>query len=389
MKDTISFELFCDRVSVLDISDTTGTFRVRSSLDEFIAKNSRGDNRSQRLQLYKRCLYNILVRDREQTLAKWYERQGSLPQPLDYYLNIPNKNVLTDGVFNGRTNSKYGRLSRHLNYNTIYNTKKLTPTDSQYVAGLISTMFDEFKIRNSLAGPAFFDQICQYTGDSSKFWQAFMTGANRPSVFNPQTYLSILDQVFTGTTLLAPVMGWNSYQQAFYSSKFTHFVATDVIPSVVDAGLWLDTKQTTGKTVDLSCIPSERWDLSRYHNQVDAVLFSPPYFNLEIYDSPDQSYTNYPNYTDWLERYWAATIQNIVPTLKSDAKLGFVISNYVENGTMNTISQDMRDVVVRYLSLDSHYQIEWSSIKNSRQSHKTRNGNFEDLWVYTKGCNGH
>jgi hypothetical protein len=379
-----TYQEFSNRISVLDISDKTGSYKVRSHLDEFIAKNSRGDTRPQRLEHYKQTLYRILVTDRDKTLSAWYEKHGALPRPMEYYLSIPSTNILTDGVFNGRTNSAYGKLAKHLNFDVIYNTKKLNPNDSEYTFGLMRAMFNDFKIRNSMACPAFFDQICGYDGDSTKFWQAFMMGANRPSVFNPQTYKSILDEVFTGDTLLAPVMGWNSYQTAFYSSNFKHFIATDVIPSVVDNGNWLHTQQKTDKTVDLYCCPSEQWDLSKYHNTVDAILFSPPYYDLEIYDSPDQSFTNYPDYSTWLDLYWKATVAKCVEAMKPGAKFGFVISNYVKNGEMNTISEDMRDVVATMLTLDKQYRVQWSSMGGSRQSHKTRNGNYEDLWVFVK-----
>lgn len=380
----ITFEEFSAKVSVLDISDKSGQFKVRSTLDDFIAKNSRGDSRPARLQQYKQCLYRILVTDKVATLKYWYDKNGELPQPLSYYLNIPTVSILDGDVFNGKVNSKYGRIAKHLNFDVIFNTKKLSHTDSQYTFGLMTAMFNDFKIRNSMAGPAFFDQICQYDGNPSKFWTAFMLGANRPSVFNPQTYKGILDELFEGDTLLAPVMGWNSYQVAFYSSKFKHFIATDVIPTVVSNGEWLHTQQTTDKTVDLYCCPSERLDLGKYRNTVDAVLFSPPYYDLEIYDSDDQSFTNYPNYDEWLVEYWEATVINCVQSMKKGAKFGFVISNYVVDGTMNTISQDMMKVVAKHLTFTKRYRVKWSSMGGSRQSHKTRNGNYEDLWMFTK-----
>lgn len=375
---------FKERITVLDISDTTGTFQTRSSLETFILKNSRGDNRPERLNLYYEKLYQLLVTDRTLTLTAWYQRYAALPDDIDHYLNIPSKNIIQDKIINGRTNSRLGRICRSLNFDTIYNTKKLTESDSQYTLGLMLAMFNDFKIRNSLAGPAFFDQICQYSGDSGKFWSAFMLGANKPSVFNPQTYKCILDELFTGQVLLAPVMGWNSYQTAFYSSKFQHFVSTDVIQSVVSNAELLHELQHTDKTIDVSCIPSEHWDLSNYTEQVDAVLFSPPYFNLEIYDSDNQSFSNYPDYSEWLEKYWLATLIKCAAAMRPGARLGFVISNYVDQGVMNLISQDMRDIAASVLTFTDHYQIQWSARAGSRQSHKTRNGNFEDLWIFTK-----
>jgi hypothetical protein len=235
-----------------------------------------------------------------------------------------------------------------------------------------------------------------------------MMGANRPSTFNPATYKGILDSLFEGEVLFAPVMGWNAYQTAFYSSKFKKFVATDVIPDVVDNGRLLHTEflkyQTAkagslfnsmfetdaviNKEVDLYLCPSEQ--LAARHNfnelyrgQVDAVLFSPPYFDLEIYDSEDQSFTNFPNYQDWLKGYWEATVLLCKEVMKPGARFGFVISNYRNaDKKVTTISQDMRDVAAKHLTQIAHYKVQWSAMGGSRQAKKTRGGNFEDLWLF-------
>ena len=51
---------------------------------------------------------------------------------------------------------------------------------------------------------------------------------------------------------------------------------------------------------------------------------------------------------------------------------------------MTTISEDMRDIVAKYLTFNKHYRVQWSAISGTRQAKKTRDGNFEDLWVFTK-----
>lgn len=399
-----TFEDFCNRIQILDVTDRSGTFKVRQDLDGFIkrvSKDGNKDSRQNRLSLFKQKLYQILVTDIENSLTSWFNTHAALPEKLEYYFKIPNTIIYDNKVFNGRTNSKYGKLSKNINFVNYYNTKKLWTTDSEYTFGLLKVMVEEFKLRNSLVGPAFFDQICKYDGNPSKFWLAFMIGANRPSTFNPATYKAILDELFTGDTLFAPVMGWNSYQTAFYSSKFSKFVATDVIPDTVSNGnlLQIEWEKTNNKlfsfneskhtkTVDLYLCPSEELDrrhnfINKYRGQVDAVLFSPPYYDLEIYDSDDQSFTNYPDYNVWLEKYWAETVKLCAEVMKPGAKFGFVISNYVnKDKIMTTISQDMRDVAMRYLGNPDHYRVQWSSISVSRQSHKTRGGNFEDLWVF-------
>jgi hypothetical protein len=34
--------------------------------------------------------------------------------------------------------------------------------------------------------------------------------------------------------------------------------------------------------------------------------------------------------------------------------------------------------------LKQHYKVQWSAIAGSRQAKKTRDGNFEDLWLFEK-----
>jgi len=398
---TISYDDFCQQLSILNISDLTGTFAVRSDIDTFIDRVSKKDDRKQRLDLYKQKMYKMLVQEPEVALKEWFRRYGELPQDLNYYFQIPEGNILTGDTFQGIKNSKYGRINKNINFEKFYNTKKLYTNDSEFTFGLLKAMFEDFKIRNSMASPAFFDHICKaQEGDYGQIWLDFMIGANRASIFNPATYKGILDSLLPGKTLFAPCMGWNSYQIAFYSSNYTKFISTDVIPEVVDNGSKLHTAWQAyadqsifdlgAKEIDLYCCPSEELDSrhnfsAKYADQVDSVLFSPPYFDLEIYDSSDQSFTNYPNYTDWLEKYWEATVLTAKRTLKTGGRFAFVISNYRNKAKEEvTISQDMAAVVAKHLTPVGRYKVQWSAISTGRKAKKMKDGNFEDLWLYKK-----
>lgn len=397
---TISFEDFSRQLSVLNGSDTSGNFVVRSDLDTFINRVAKKDNRKSRLDLYKKKLYKMLVTEPEVALTEWVNRTAAITEDLDYYFQIPNAKILEGDTFAGRTNAKYGRICKNINFEKFFTTKKLYSNDFEYTFGLMKAMFEDFKLRNSLVGPAFFDHICKIDDDYGQFWTDFMMGCNRASIFNPATYNGILEELLPGETLFAPVMGWNSYQFAFYSSKFKHFVATDVIPEVVDNGKKLHTNwqqyrdrslfELPEKTVKLYCCPSERLAkdtdfVATYQNQVDAVLFSPPYYDLEIYDSADQSFTNYPDYQDWLLNYWKATVMIAKQVLKPGGRFAFVISNYRNKAKKEvTISQDMRDIVETHFGVPTHYKVQWSAIAAGRQAKKTRGGNFEDLWLFEK-----
>jgi SAM-dependent methyltransferase len=400
LNKTISFEDFSQQLSVLNGSDTSGAFVVRSDLDTFVNRVAKKDDRKSRLDTYKRKLYKMIVEEPEVALGEWFKRTAAVTENLDYYFQIPDADILDGDTFAGRTNAKYGRICKNINFEKFFNTKKLYTNDFEYVFGMMKAMFEDFKLRNSLVGPAFFDHICKIDGDYGQFWTDFMMGCNRASIFNPATYKGIVDELFEGETLFAPCMGWNAYQTAFYSTKFKHFVATDVIPEVVKNGKELHKHwqayadrslfEVPEKTVKLYCCPSE--DLARatdfvamYQNKVDAVLFSPPYYDLEIYDSEDQSFTNYPDYADWLLHYWEATVMIAKQVLRPGGRFAFVISNYRNKAKEEvTISQDMRDVVKTHFGTAKHYKVQWSAIASGRQAKKTRDGNFEDLWLFEK-----
>ena len=220
----ISFQDFSNQLSVLNGSDTTGQFVVRASLDDFLAKWAKNDDRLQRLTVYKQKLYQMLVQEPEVALAQWFNKTAALTENLEYYFDIPDAEIFGADTFSGKTNAKYGRLCKNINFDKFYTTKKLYNNDFEYVIGLMRAMFEDFKLRNSLVGPAFFDHICRIeNSDYSQFWIDFMVGCNRASVFNPATYKGIMQQVFTGETIFAPVMGWNAYQLGFYSTNWTNF----------------------------------------------------------------------------------------------------------------------------------------------------------------------
>ena len=392
-----SYTDFCSRIAILDIGDTTGTFAVRSNLTTFLDRvvKKSTDTRKDNLNEYTKKMYDMLVVNGEDCLKEWFNKYVALREDFSWYMSLPAGSCYKNKVFVGSQNSKYGRLARNINFHDFYNTKKLYLNDSEYVLGLMKVMFENFHLRNSLASPAFFDMICKGI-DYTKFWNFFMMGSNKASIFNPYTYKSILDELFTGEVLFAPVMGWNTYQQAFYNSQFNHFISTDVIPGVVDNGIWMHQNHNinklveSNKTVDLYLCPSEKLDdrynfIQKYENKVDAVLFSPPYFDLEIYPGEEQSITSFPNYRDWLEGYWRETVKLCKAVMKNEARFGFVISDYRNHEKIDkTISSDMMLVAAEELNFLDRYSVKWNARAGSRQAHKTRDGNFETLWLYEK-----
>lgn len=393
----ISYEEFCERLSVLDISDKSGQFAVRSGIDDFVKKVSKKDDRKSRLDHYKRVMYRLLVTDAQSVLLWWYDKYLSIRNPISHYFSVP-ASLPSSGIYDGRHKSAYGRICKNINFSEFYSTKKLYENDSEYCLGLMKAAFEDFKIRNSMVCPAFFDHVCSTTDNYDQFWADFMMGANKPTVFNPVVYRSIVDTLLSGDVLFAPVMGWNAYQLAFYETRFSKFVSTDVIPSVIENGNRLHTLYAenekfslvqSNKSIDLYLCPSEDLKntnfLHKYEGCVDGILFSPPYFDLELYQGEDQSAVRYKNYSEWLTRYWEETILLCTQSMKAGARMAYVISNYTNAAKeVVHISEDTSAVASRHLRLIDRKKLKWSAIGGSRQAKKTRNGNYEDIWVYEK-----
>ena len=58
-----------------------------------------------------------------------------------------------------------------------------------------------------------------------------------------------------------------------------------------------------------------------------------------------------------------------------------MISNYHGN---DTFCDDMSNVASRVFQEEEISYIEWSSIKRSREAKKTRDGNYEKLYLFSK-----
>ena len=87
------------------------------------------------------------------------------------------------------------------------------------------------------------------------------------------------------------------------------------------------------KKIDLYCEPSELLSknksfMDKYTNHFDAILLCPPYYNMEIYHEGPQSTDLYPNYQDWLEKYWYATAKMCYRVCAKGGQFALMINNY-------------------------------------------------------------
>ena len=65
-----------------------------------------------------------------------------------------------------------------------------------------------------------------------------------------------------------------------------------------------------------------------FEDKFDFIFSSPPYFDTERYsDDSTQCYNNYPEYNEWLEKYWGKTISNIKQMVNPNSIFAINVGN--------------------------------------------------------------
>ena len=94
---------------------------------------------------------------------------------------------------------------------------------------------------------------------------------------------------------------------------------------------------------------------TKYKSYFDVVFFSPPYYELELYDSKQQSTDKYKTYEEWLEKYWEATIQLSHYVLAPKGKMCYILSGYGSQNTRDSydLLKDMNAITKKYFTMKS------------------------------------
>ena len=160
----------------------------------------------------------------------------------------------------------------------------------------------------------------------------------RASILNPYLVYSLNKSVLHGKKIFTPTLGWSSYAYGFCEClDVEEYVGTDVISEVCDKTRQLCSQYSQIKS-KIFCQPSEslltnKFVLNNYKNHFDVVFFSPPYFQLEMYEGEEQSTTNYKTYEDWLNKYWKKTVELCNFVLQKRGTMCYIISDYGSNNT--------------------------------------------------------
>jgi 16S rRNA G966 N2-methylase RsmD len=228
----------------------------------------------------------------------------------------------------------------------IIDYKILTPSALHYIrTGHIASVFSSFYFRASIMNPYFVFSLAK-----SVLFRAL----------SPKQTQSKHD----GFNVFTPTLGWCSYLYGFAETKqISRYVGVDVIPSVCEKTAEFAKTHYPEINTKIICMPSEdlrkkKGFIKQYADTFDIVFFSPPYFQLELYEGELQSTTRYASLDEWMEKYWEMTIQLCHLVLKKGGVLCYIVSGYGnETDDEFTIVKKMNKITTKYVKQKRTYQM--------------------------------
>jgi len=278
------------------------------------------------------------------------DKSGYLSRFYDTSLKIPDDFVISESpmksTFNNNEKIKYKNVIRNLHYlDILKNTKSGLYNTPSYLQVLLD-LYNSYIIDYKLLTPSAIHYL-KY----NRFGGVFSSFYFRASIMNPYLVYSLNESLLQGTKIFTPTLGWSSYAYGFLeSSMVEEYVGTDVIPDVC-----LKTRELAkgyNKSTKIYCKPSELLLSNasfkkKYSNYFDVVFFSPPYYELELYDSENQSTNKYKTYEEWLAKYWDKTIRLCYNSLTKGGRLCYILSGYGKDLQYDLVS-DMNTITKQY-----------------------------------------
>lgn len=406
----ISFEQFVEVATVENKKSLVEHFKEAN--ERSLKKDGSEDFRWVEQDRILELLYDVTILNRKATLYEWFMDHINIPE-VDKYIQFEiekdTDKMLKDDdgftVINGKHKNNVNRFIKNVYPFEIYNTAKIY-REPTFV--ILDKWFNHNNLLHLLVGPMFLKALSRPNKTRTDWHDiyAILRGVtDSASLFNPHLAGWIIQNIYKGKKLLTPVMGWSAYMIGFLNTDWEEYVGIDVIPEVIENSkkIW-DYREGLNQTdflfggdekkLKLFCTPSEQMDKEHnfsdnYKDYFDGIFFSPPYFDLEKYESykglenTEQSIANFETYDEWLKGYWEPTVAMASRVMNPHGNFGFVISNYKDKKEgVRTISEDMHQICLKYFKLEKQYKIQWSNF--TKRSKKSDDGNYEDFWFYRK-----
>jgi tRNA1(Val) A37 N6-methylase TrmN6 len=199
----------------------------------------------------------------------------------------------------------------------------------------------------------------------------FCCGLTKNTMFRP--HLSkIICSNYADKVVLDPCCGWGGRMLGALSSR-KHYVGFEPNPQTYESLVKLARFVGVGKDrYTLICDGAENMNNYDFPN-VDLVLTSPPYFNLEIYaEGKQQSENQYDEYSSWKDSWLKDVIQKSINRLNKNGHSAWNVHS-VKNMPM------VEDVEEIHKDLDFKHYIDISLTSSKRQANqKTKNKNSKN-----------
>jgi hypothetical protein len=282
------------------------------------------------------------IETRNDYLTRFYN--VSMTPPKD--MNI-RENPMPASHLNNNALVKYKNVIRNIYYKEILQE---TQSGLANIPSFLTVLIDLYV--NRIIDYKILTPSAIHYLNNGRIGSVFSSFYFRASIMNPYLVFSLNQSVLHGTRVFTPTMGWSSYLYGFLNCPdIVEYVGTDVIPSVCNKSREFANQFYPNKDVTIYESPSENLlnnpeFIAKYENHFDTVFFSPPYWQLEMYVSPNQSTTAYTTYEEWLKKYWTATIQLCHKVMRENGKLCYILSGYDGHNLL----EDMNAITSRYFT---------------------------------------
>ena len=293
------------------------------------------------------------IESRNEYLTRYYNLSLSV-NPDKLHITAP---AMKNKEMNNNIELKYKNIIRNMHYQHIL---KHTASGIDNVATFLNMLDDLYM--NSMIDYKLLTPSAIHYIQKGRIGSVFSSYFFRASIMNPYLVYSLNHSVLKGSKIFTPTLGWSSYCYGFMECPMvTEYVGTDVIPDVCKKTAEFAKTYYPEKKTTIYCKPSE--DLmksvafkTKYKSYFDVVFFSPPYYELELYDSKQQSTDKYKTYEEWLEKYWEATIQLCHYVLAPKGKMCYILSGYGSQNTRDSydLLKDMNKITKKYFTMKSN-----------------------------------
>ena len=343
----------------------------------------------------RRC-YDVFVVSPELFLKNWYDAHihQTSRQHISGIINCEDPK--RPGIIDGSKKVEYGRIVKNLFWEDVYSTFTSNsmglPTTFEVLKKSVEYPF----IYRMWKQPSSQKFVAKDKKLNSSLFGILRGTSSKASVFNPNTVGYIISNILKSEKLFTPCLGWGSYLIGSFAANVKHYVGVDVIPHVVDKCKQLCEEHTSNPFIgdnlkfDFYCCPSEQIDkrhnfIETYKGYFDSVFFSPPYFDLEVYEGGEQSIESFPNYQDWLKGYWEETVKLCFNVLKNDGIFSFVIVPQYQSGkdTIHNV-EDLCNISSKYFTKLETKQIHWKTQTSLNVKKHKESGNHENLYLFQK-----